>query len=319
MFDDAFGGNRDTRRAVSCLGFAIGLVVLVWALRQVAYTVAPQETAVVQTFGRFSRTEEPGLHFKWPFIERVTLVPTQEQLKAEFGFRTVSPGVRSQYESGTLEDRLMLTGDLNVADVQWVVQYRIADPYAYLFNVRNPETTLRHLSEVTMRTVVGDRHVDEVLNNREEIALAAEVTLQEAMDLYGTGLSITTIEMQDVLPPPSVRPAFNDVNDAMQEKERVINQANQRYNEVIPLARGQADQAIAEAEGYALKRVNEARGDVARFVAVAAEWERAKQVTEVRLYLEAMELLIERVSKILVVDGENPGVLPLLDLAEGGS
>lgn len=320
MFDDAFGRGQggDSRRAMGCMGIALAVFLLITAVRQVAYSVDRDETGVVQRFGAFARTEGPGLNFKWPFIERVTMVLTEKQLKAEFGFRTLRAGVESDYQTGPLKDRLMLTGDLNVADVQWVVQYRIRDPEAYLFNVRNPDATLQALSEVTMRTVVGDRHVDEVLNNRLEISLAAKDRLQEAMDLYETGISIDTIAMQDVLPPPSVRPAFNDVNDAMQEKEQLINEAKQRYNEVIPLARGQADQTIAEAEGYAARRVNEAQVDVARFLAVMAEWERATEVTEIRLYLEAMEKLIERVAQILVVDGETPGVLPLLDLAEGG-
>ncbi|MBC8514642.1 FtsH protease activity modulator HflK [bacterium] len=317
MFDDAFGQNRNININPGCFMKAFWGTVAIWLLFSSVFQVQPQYTAVVRQFGRFVRTADPGLNFKWPSpIETVVLVPTREQLKEEFGFRTLRAGVRSEYKSDGMDDvRLMLTGDLNVADVQWVVQYTISDPQAWLFNTRNPTETLRDLSEVSMRKVVGDRLVDEVLTSgRDEIQLEVKILLQEAMTLYGTGVTIDLVQLQDVNPPDPVKPAFNAVNEATQEKERLINQAQQEYNQQIPMARGEAEKTVSESEGYASRRVNEARGDVARFNAVRAAWENAKEVTEVRLYLEAMEELVARVAKILVMDGRVPSFLPYMDL-----
>ena len=294
-------------------------VIVFWAISTTIYQVSPQETGVVRQFGKFSRTASPGLNFKLPApLETVVLVPTREQLKEEFGFRTVKSGVRSEYNNkGFDQVRIMLTGDLNVADVQWVVQYRISDPKKYLFNVRNPKETLRDLSEVSMRKAIGDRLVDEVLTSgRDEIQIEVKESLQNFMDLYDSGISIDLIQLQDVNPPPSVKDAFNEVNEAIQQKETTINQARQEYNQRVPLARGQAAKLIAEAEGYATKRVNEAKGDASRFDQVREAWEKAQEVTEIRLYLEAMEELITKISKIIVIDGDLNGVLPFLNLGE---
>ncbi len=296
-----------------------GWIVAFWIISTTVYQVNPQETGVVRQFGKFSRTANPGLNFKFPApIETVVLVPTREQLKEEFGFKTVKAGVRSQYSNrGFDEVRIMLTGDLNVADVQWVVQYRISDPKKYLFNVRNPAETLRDLSEVSMRQAIGDRLVDEVLTSgRDEIQMEVEESLQDFMDLYDTGITIDLVQLQDVNPPESVKGAFNEVNESIQQKETTINQARQEYNQKVPLAKGQAAQKIAEAEGYATKRVNEAKGDASRFDQVREAWAQAKEVTEIRLYLESMEQLIEKIKKIIVIDGDLEGVLPFLNLGE---
>ena len=232
------------------------------------FQVQPEEIAVVLRFGKFVRSADPGLQFRLPFgIERVLKVPVQRQLKEEFGFRTVRADIRTEYADGGHEaEANMLTGDLNAANVEWVVQYRIEDSYKFLFRVREPTSTLRSMSEAVMRGVVGDRTVNEVLTiGRAEVANEVQASLQQLCQDYDIGLKIEQVVLQDVNPPDPVKPSFNGVNEAQQEKERLINQAQSEYNRVIPRAEGEALQVIQEAEGYALQRVNEARGDSARF------------------------------------------------------
>ena len=235
------------------------------------YQVEPEEVGVVQLFGAYVRTSGPGPHLKLPFgIERVTKVPVQRQLKMEFGFRTVRAGVRSEFANPAeaQAESVMLTGDLNVAVVEWIVQYRIRDPKAYLFHIRDVPETFRYMSETAVRQVVGDHSVDEVITiGRAEIALAAKEALQRLCDLYGIGIEVQQLVLQDVNPPPAVRPAFNEVNQAIQEKERAINEAWAEYNQAVPRAKGEAEQAVRAAEGYALDRENRAMGDADRFAA----------------------------------------------------
>ncbi len=282
------------------------------------YTVEPEEIGVVLQLGKFNRTSGPGLHFRIPLgIERVVKVPIQRQLKEEFGFKTVKPGVRSTYRTGDREtdEALMLTGDLNAAVVEWVVQYRIVDPQLYLFKVRNVRETLRAMSEAVMRAVVGDRTVNEVLTvGRQEIADLVETNLQALCDQYETGIKIDQVVLQDVNPPDAVKDSFNEVNEAQQEKEKLINEAQSAYNRVIPRARGEALRAIQEAEGYALTRVNTARGDSARFVAVYNEYSKAPDVTRRRIYLETMNSVLPQVEKKVILDEDLGGILPLLNL-----
>ena len=283
------------------------------------YQVEPDEVAIVQRFGAYVRTTEPGLHMKFPFlIERITKVPVRRQLKMEFGFRTVHAGAHSQYASPTAETRaesLMLTGDLNVAEVEWSVQYRIKEPRQYLFHVRDVDRTFRDMSQAAMRHVVGDHSVDEVITiGREGIAAEAKEELQRLCDLYGIGIDIQQLVLQDVNPPDPVKPAFNEVNQAIQEKERAINDAWAEYNRAVPLAKGQAEQAVRAAEGYALERVNNAEGDARRFVAIQAEYSRAPLVTRRRLYLEAMTEVLPKAGRRFVVDDKVKGILPLLNL-----
>ena len=239
--------------------------------------------------------------------------------KEEFGFRTLRPGVRTVYTPEKWEDEsLMLTGDLNVAVVEWIVQYRIVDPYKYLFKVRDVRKTIRDISEVVMRMVVGDRSVDEVLTvGRMEAATQAQKKLQEILNFYDTGIKIVTVKLKDVNPPDPVKPSFNEVNEARQDRERFINEAWQAYNKVIPKAKGEAEKVIAEAEGYAIKRVNRAQGDANRFLAIWKEYKRAKDVTRKRMYIETLSKVLPRVGKIYVVDSEQKTLLPLLSL-EGG-
>jgi len=297
----------------------IGVLVLILGL-STFYTIGPEEIGVVLRLGHFSRTTDPGLHMKLPFsIERVMKVPVQRQLKEEFGFQTVSAGVRSQFTArGREVEANMLTGDLNAVVVEWVVQYRIVDPYKYLFRVRNVEETFRGMSEAVMRRVVGDRTVNEVLTvGRQEIADLVEQQLQALCDQYDTGIKVEQVVLQDVNPPDAVKASFNEVNQAQQEKEKLINEAQSEYNKVIPRARGEAQQAISEAEGYALERTNTARGDSARFVAVYDQYRKAPDVTRKRIYLETMNQVLPQVQHKVIVDSDLRSVLPLLNLETG--
>lgn len=296
----------------------LGIIILV-VLFSTFYTVGPDEVGVIKRFGRYMRITDPGLHMKIPFAESVTKVKVKRIFKEEFGFRTLQPGVRTVYTPEKWEDEsLMLTGDLNVAVVEWIVQYRIVDPYKYLFKVRDVRKTIRDISEVVMRMVVGDRSVDEVLTiGRMEAATQAQKKLQEILNFYDTGIKIVTVKLKDVNPPDQVKPSFNEVNEARQDRERFINEAWQAYNKVIPKAKGEAEKVIAEAEGYAIKRINRAQGDANRFLAIWKEYKRAKDVTRKRMYIETLSKVLPKVGKIYVVDSEQKTLLPLLSL-EGG-
>jgi membrane protease subunit HflK len=295
----------------------LGFVVLV-AIMTSFYTVSPEQIGVITRFGKFSRTTEPGLHFKLPFrIEQVDKVSVQRQLKQEFGFRTENTRTsRTRYSAAAFQDEsLMLTGDLNAAEVEWVTQYRIVDPYKFLFTVRSVEETFRDMNEAVMRGVVGDRTVNEVLTvGRQEIAAKVEAELQALCEQYKNGLRVEQVVLQDVNPPEEVKPSFNEVNEAQQEKERTINQALAEYNRIIPKARGEALQTIQEAEGYYQERVNEARGDSSRFVSLFQAYERAPVVTRKRIYLETMSAVLQSVGRKVVMDESAQGVLPLLNL-----
>ena len=299
--------------------FAIlGLIVLA-VLATSYYTVEADEIAVVLMFGKSVRQAEPGLHFKLPLgIERAINVPVRKVFKEEFGFRTLRAGVRTQYDTRDYSDEsLLLTGDLNIADVEWVVQYKIKDPKTFLFFVRNPRQTLRDLSESVMSRIIGDRTVTEVLTvGRIEIAAVVEEHLQELLDMYQTGLDVASVTLQDVNPPEEVKAAFNAVNEAKQEKERLINEAWRDYNQSVPKSKGLAAQKISEAQGYALKRVNEAQGDADRFKSIRSEYQKAKEVTRRRLYLEAMREVLPQVKEIYVIDGKLNAPIPILQLKE---
>lgn len=281
------------------------------------FQIDTEEAGVVTRFGKYVRTVDPGLHFKVPFVEKVYKVPVERQQKLEFGFRTESPGVNTEYrrDGSTRDESLMLTGDLNLADVEWVVQYRISDPYEYLFKVRNPELTLRDLSEAAMRQIVGDRTVNEVLTvGRTEIGSRLEELIQEICIEYSLGVRIDQVVLQDVNPPEAVKAAFNEVNQAQQEKETLINQAKAEYNKVIPKARGEAEETIQKAEGYATERVNNAQGEVSRFNALYNEFIKAPEVTQRRIFLETMARVLPRLGNVLVTDQDGNNVLPLLNM-----
>jgi membrane protease subunit HflK len=279
--------------------------------------VGPEEVGVVVRFGKFDRIVTPGLNFKMPLgIESVEKVPVERQLKQEFGFRTTSSGVRSSYSKAPYADEsLMLTGDLNLADVEWVIQYRIVDPYQYLFRVRNAEKTLRDMSESVVRKAVGDRTVNEVLTvGRMEVATTVEALLQELCNEYQNGIKIDQVVLQDVNPPDQVKPSFNAVNEAQQQRETLINQGQSEFNRVIPRARGEAQQTIQQAEAYSLTRVNRARGETARFNSLYEEYIKAPEVTKTRIYLETMSRIMPNVGNKVIVDEKGNNVLPLLQM-----
>ena len=293
----------------------IGLVATV----SMFHKIQPEEMGVVLTFGKYTRTMNPGLQFTWPVpIQTVQKVPVQRQLKQEFGFRTLRAATRSQFDTRSYADEsLMLTGDLNVAEVSWITQYRIADPYKYLFKVDRVDLTFRDMNEAVMRAVIGDRSVTEVLTvGRQEIASEVEIRLQTLCDGYDTGIKVDQIVLQDVTPPDEVKPSFNEVNQAQQEKERLINEARSEFNRVIPRARGEAQQVLQEAEGYATNRVNRAKGDASLFTQLLNAYKRAPDVTRRRIYLEAMQEIYPTIETKIVIDKDLKGLIPLLNMGQ---
>jgi membrane protease subunit HflK len=306
----------------STRGFLIiALLLLIGAGTWSAYYTVPSDSvAVVQRFGKYLKEVPPGLHFKLPLgIDRATIVPVKRQLKQEFGFNT--PGATDPYQSargGERETRLeteMVTGDLNAALVEWVVQYRISDPVKYLFEVREPSETLRYVSESVMREVVGDRTVDEVITiGRQEIETEALAKMQVLASKYVMGISIDQVQLKNINPPRPVQESFNEVNQAQQEKEKLINEARRDYNKVIPLAEGEKDQRIREADGYRLKRINEAEGDAARFNALLAEYRKAPEVTRRRIYIETLQEVLPGIRSKIIIDEQARNILPLLNL-----
>jgi modulator of FtsH protease HflK len=305
----------------------IVLLLLIWGSGSSFYEVDTEETGVVLRFGLFNGFAESGLHFKLPFgIDQVHLVKTGRVFKEEFGFRTgqLQPGRSTIYSPKDLdEESLTLTGDLNVSDVEWIVQFQIADPYKYLFKFKYPEETIRDVSEAVLRKVVGNSNVTEVLTT-ERALLASDIErdLQTILNNYDMGVRIVTVKFQDVNPPAPVKPAFNEVNEAEQQKESLIFQAREQYNREVPKAKGVAKSMILEAEGYAVERINRAEGEVKRFLALLTEYRKAPEVTHKRLYLETLEEILPRVEEIYILDGKGGGALPLLLLRgekEGGT
>ncbi|MFA5411149.1 MAG: FtsH protease activity modulator HflK [Candidatus Omnitrophota bacterium] len=299
------------------LPLTIAVIFLLIGLKGVIYSVGPDEVGVIQRFGKYIGLSSPGLHAKIPFgVDRVTTIKVEKIFKEEFGTRTLQPGVRTKYSSGQYtEESLMLTGDLNILDVRWILQFKIKDPVKLLFNTRHPLDNLRDISEVVMRRFVGDYSVDEVLTTkREEIDDLAQQAMQEILDSYQTGFQIVTVKLLDVNPPDKVKPAFNEVNEAKQEKEKVINQAWEAYNKVIPKARGEAEKTIREAEGYALDKVNRANGEAERFLATLAEYKKAPEITRKRLYLETLMSVLPKAKEKYIIDPRQSSILPLLNL-----
>jgi len=291
-------------------------ILVVFLLLTSLFQIEPEEVGVITRFGRYIRTVEPGLNMKIPVLERLYKVAVERQQKEEFGFRTVTPGIQTVYTKGDTENEsLMLTGDLNLADVEWVVQYRIDNPYNFLFKVRDPINTLRDISEAAMRQTVGDRTVNEVLTvGRAEISNSVQTVIQDLCNEYLLGIKIEQVVLQDVNPPDPVKDAFNAVNQAQQEKETLINQARSEYNKVIPRARGQADETIQMAEGYAAERVNNALGEATRFDALYKEYIKAPDVTKRRIYLETMTSVLPRVGNKIITDDKGNNILPLLQM-----
>jgi modulator of FtsH protease HflK len=298
----------------------ITLFILV-GMRGLIYSIGPDEVGVIQRFGKYISLSSPGLHAKIPFgVDKVIPIKVEKVFKDEFGVRTIEPGVRTRYSSGNYQDEsLMLTGDLNILDVRWIVQFKIKDPVKLLFSTRRPEDNIHDISEVVMRRFVGDYSVDEVLTTkREEIDDLAQQEIQRILDFYDVGVHIVTVKLQDVNPPEKVKPAFNEVNEAKQEKEKMINQAWEEYNKVIPKAKGTAEKTIREAEGYAMDKINRAKGESARFLATLEEYKKAPDITKQRLYLETLTQALPRAKEKYIIDSQQKSILPLLDINKKG-
>ncbi len=285
------------------------------------YSIGPDEVGVIKRLGKYVVTVGPGLHIKLPFgIDKAVPVKVTRIFKKEFGLRTIRAGVRSRYSARSyLDESLMLTGDLNILDVRWIVQFKVKDPVKLLFNTKDPIENVQDVSEVVMRRFVGDYGVDEVLTTkREEVDDLAQIEMQKILDKYETGIGIVTVKLLDVNPPDEVKPAFNEVNEAKQEKERVINQAWEAYNKVVPRAKGEAERTIREAEGYALDRVNRAQGEAKRFAMVLVEYKKAVDITEKRLYLETMMKILPKAKQKYIIDPKQSSILPLLNIGQQG-
>lgn len=296
------------------------LVAIILFVSTAYYTVPSDSVGLVTRFGKYVKEEPAGLHFKIPWgADEVIIVPVKRQLKQEFGFSTQGATNRSQARPDPQAQSQMVTGDLNAALVEWVVQYRIEDPKRYMFDVRNPGETLRDLSESVMREVVGDRTVDEVITiGRQDIEVEALVKMQELTTKYGIGVSIDQVQLKNINPPRPVQESFNEVNQAQQEKESLINAARREYNKVVPLAEGEKDQRIRAADGYRLKRINEAEGDAARFNSVLTEYLKAPEVTRRRIYIETLQEVLPDLESKIIMDSQAQQVLPLLPLGGKG-
>lgn len=311
----SFGKGGGKINLFGGLGLA-GLVFLALVAYTASYTVPSDSVGIVQRFGKYVAEQDPGLHFKLPLgADTVTILPVKRQLKQEFGFASSNVSNPSQTRPDLAAQSQMVTGDLNAALVEWVVQYRIAEPRKFLFDVRNPGETLRDLSESVMREVVGDRTVDEVITiGRQEIEVEALTNMQNLVAKYEIGVSIDQVQLKNINPPQPVQESFNEVNQAQQEKESLINAARREYNKVIPLAEGEKDQRIRAADGYRLKRINEAEGDTARFNAVLVEYSKAPEVTRRRIYIETLQEVLPGLDSKLIVDEQAQQILPLMHL-----
>ncbi len=299
---------------VNFVYYIVGGLIIFMGLYSSFYTIQPDEEGVVLRFGKYHETTQPGLHVKLPFgLDETIKVKTKLILQEEFGFRTrASDGNRTTYESGYSDESLMLTGDLNVADVEWITQFQISEPQKFLFNIRDPIQNIRDISEAIMRRVVGDRLVNDVLTvGRTEIALEAKELTQAILDSYDMGVKVVSIKLQDVNPPEPVKPSFNKVNEAKQEQEKAINQAEKYYNKIIPEARGKAEQTIAEAEGFAAAIINRSKGDSERFRSMLVSYNKAPQITKDRMYIETVEKLLMKLDTVTLIDPGVEGLLPV--------
>ena len=305
---------KNIRQYIKYVAYGVVVIILLWGS---IFQIGPEEIGVITRFGKYRRDVNPGLNIKVPFAEKLYKVAIERQQKEEFGFRTLNTsGSSSEYSKvGTATESLMLTGDLNLADVEWVVQYRIENAYNYLFKVREPINSLRDISEACMRHTVGDRTVNEVLTvGRTEIATYAKEEIQRKCDEYSLGVRIEQVVLQDVNPPDPVKDAFNAVNQAQQEKETLINQARSEYNKVVPRAQGEAEEILQTAQGYATERVNIAMGDAARFNALYSEYIKAPEVLKRRIYLETMSSVLPKLGNKIITDESGNNVLPLLQM-----
>jgi modulator of FtsH protease HflK len=297
------------------LTFILAILIL-QAVYASFYKIAPGEVGVVLRLGQYSQTTHPGLHFKIPLIDVLHKVDIEEIRKEEFGFRSRIPTPKSTLDhSGLDTESLMLTADTNVINVAWIVQYRVTDPLNYLFKVKDVRQAVRDISESIARRVVGNMDFDYVLGNRGLLAADVKKEMQKQLDELEAGVSIGTVQFQDINPPEPVKPAFNEVNEADQDMKRLVNEAEETYNRVIPKARGEAKKIVEEAHGYAVARINEAEGETGRFLAILKEYRNAPEVTRKRMYLEAMQDIMPEMASTYIIDEEQKSPLPLLNLA----
>ncbi|PIE59856.1 MAG: FtsH protease activity modulator HflK [Desulfobulbus propionicus] len=298
----------------------VGAVFLFQAIYASFYTIQPGEVGIMLRFGQYAKTTEPGLHFKIPFVEELYKVNVEAVRKEEFGFRTRTPGKSPSFNrKGFDMEALMLTGDKNVIEVAWIVQYIVSDPVNFLFKVRNVPQAVRDASEMVTRRIVGNMDFDYVLGNREILAADAKRELQGELDTLECGVNIIALQLQDINPPEKVKPAFNEVNVADQDMKRLVNEAEETYNKVIPKARGSAKQIIEEAKGYAVARINKSQGETNRYNAILKEYRSAQEVTRQRMYLEAMKDILPHVEQVYVMDKQQQTILPFLNLTGKGS
>ena len=313
------------------LSAVVGLVGIV-GVWQSFYTIDQESQGLVRRLGKYYEITEPGLHFKLPYgIDKVDEVPIRKVQKVEFGFRTLksgvdsqiigadTPGIKQELASLLREEYLTLTGDLNMADVEWICQYKIRDPFAYKFNLEEPEETLRDVNLDVMKKIVGDGSIDEVLIlNRRENEVKAQEEVQKLLDSYDSGIQVIAINLQSVNPPKNVAPYFNEVSKSMQKRETMINDARKKRNEIIPAAKGEAEQTIKQAEAFAVERVNQAKGDADKFLKTLAEYQKAPEITRTRLYLETMEKVLPQIGEKTIVEqkGAEGGILLNLNMGK---
>jgi membrane protease subunit HflK len=306
-----------------------GIVLLVLAaivlliIFSTSFIVVDQtERAVITTFGKFTSIAQPGLAFKWPFgIQKAYHVKTEIVQTEQFGFRTDKAGVVTQYSQKEYpEESTMLTGDLNIISVEWIIQYKITDPKAWLFNVSDREKTIRDISQSVVNLLVGDRTILGVIGpERTAIQEASVQMMNEKFTEFGLGIRVTQVQLQNIVPPKGVQDAFEDVNKAIQDMNRLVNEGKEAYNSEIPKAQGQAEQMREVAKGYAAERVNEAKGDVARFNSVYSEYRKAPDVTKQRLYYEMMEDVFKGEKNIELIDKHFTNFLPLKNLVSSST
>lgn len=318
MSDNVIDFQKMPKLKPKTIGIIIVVLLIVIAAFSSFYMVDQKEQSVVLLFGKFNRITEPGLHFKLPFgIEKNFNVPTQRILKEEFGFRTEEAGINTRYSSRDFsEESVMLTGDLNIIDVQWIIQYQIVEPKNWLFKVENQRKTIRDISQSVCNLLIGDRTIFDVIGNeRTNIELKGREMMNEFFKLYELGVRVTTVRLQSIVPPKgAVQDAFEDVNKSIQDLNRLINEGKEAYNNTIPKARGQAKQVIQAAEGYAAEKVNMAKGDIARFLAVYGEYRKNPKITRTRLYYEMIEKIFKETQNTDLIDKNLKNFIPFKSL-----
>jgi len=302
------------------LTVAFIILILGKGVTESVFTIKPGEVGVILQFGKYNREAQPGLGVKIPFVEDLYRVDIQELQRQEFGYRTRTPGMKSSYDSTGFDmESLMLTADKNVINVAWIVQYRVSDPYFYLFKIKDVRQAIHDLSESVTRRIVGNMDFDFVLSNRDELATLVKNELQAELKHLESGVQLAAVQFQDINPPDRVKPAFNEVNEADQDMSRLVNEAEEQYNKVIPAARGNAKQILQQAEGYAIERVNNAKGETNRFLSILEEYNNTPDVTRQRMYLETMQQILPTVESIYIMDKNQQGPLPFFDLGKSGT